>query len=62
VRIDDILTKDGIDTDFMSWLWKENRQTYTLIMFGHIELITQDLINKWEKKQRGKPNGKTRCY
>ena len=35
------------NTDFMSWLWKEDRQTYTLIMFGHIELITQDIIDKY---------------
>lgn len=45
---DDIVTKDVIDTDFMRWLWKEDRQTYALIMFGHIELITQELIDKYK--------------
>lgn len=50
MNINDIVTKDGIDTNFMSWLWKEDRQTYTLIMFGHIELITQELIDKYNAK------------
>ena len=48
MRIDDIVTKDGIDRDFMSWLWAEDRKIYTLIMFGHIELITQELIDKYK--------------
>ena len=44
----DIVTKDGIDAEFMSWLWDKDRQTYTLIMFGHMELITDELIKEYE--------------
>ena len=44
---EDIVTKDGIDASFMSWLWNKDRQKYTLIMFGHLELITDELINEY---------------
>ena len=47
MTIDDIVTKDGIDKKFMSWLWNKDRQKYTLILLGHIELITNDLVKEY---------------
>lgn len=49
MTVADIVTKDGIDADFMHWLWNKDRKTYTLILFGHIELITDDLIEQYAK-------------
>lgn len=54
MTIKDIVTKDGIDRDFMSWLWDRDRKTYTLIMFGHIELITQEIIDKYKTENSDK--------
>lgn len=51
MTIDDIVTKDGIDKKFMSWLWNKDRQKYTYILFGHIELITNDLIKKFVESE-----------
>jgi hypothetical protein len=51
MTIDDIVTKDGIDKNFMRWLWNKDRQKYTLILFGHIELITNDLIKKFVESE-----------
>ena len=51
MTIDDIVTKDGIDKKFMSWLWNKDRQKYTLILFGHIELITNDLIKEFVESE-----------
>ena len=42
-----IITSEGIDADFMSWLWNKDRETYTFIMFGHLELITDELISEY---------------
>ena len=50
MTIDDIVTKDGIDKKFMSWLWNKGRQKYALILFGHLELITDELINQYESE------------
>lgn len=38
-----------IDKNFMSWLWETDRRTYTLILFGHVELITDELVRKYEE-------------
>ena len=51
MTIDDIITKDGINKKFMSWLWSTDRQKYVLISFGHIELITNDLIKKFAESE-----------
>ena len=51
MTIDDIVTKDGIDEKFMNWLWKKDRQKYTLIVLGRIELITNDLIKKFAESE-----------
>lgn len=51
MTIDDIVTKDGINKKFMDWLWNKDRQKYTLILFGHIELITDDLIKKFVESE-----------
>jgi hypothetical protein len=52
MTIDDIVTKDGIDKNFMRWLWNKDRQKYTLILFfGHIELITNDLIKEFVESE-----------
>ena len=47
MSIDDIVTKDGIDKKFMNWLWNKDRQKYTYILFGHLELITDDLVKEY---------------
>ena len=47
MTVEDIVTKEGIDASFMSWLWNKDRQKYTLIMFGHLELITDDLVEEY---------------
>lgn len=52
MTITDIVTKDGIDADFMHWLWNIDRKTYTLILLGHIELITDDLIEQYAKERQ----------
>ena len=51
MKIDDIITKDGINKKFMSWLWSTDRQKYVHILFGHIELITNDLIKKFAESE-----------
>ena len=51
MTIDDVLTNDGIDKNFMSWLWNKDRQKYALIVLGHIELITNDLIKKFVESE-----------
>lgn len=51
MTIDNIVTKDGIDKKFMSWLWNTDRQKHTLILFGHIELITNDLIKEFVESE-----------
>jgi hypothetical protein len=51
MTIDDVVTKDGIDEKFMSWLWDKNRQKYALIVLGHIELITNDLIKEFVESE-----------
>ena len=51
MTIDDIVTKDGIDKKFMSWLWNKDRQKYTLILFGHLELITDDLVKEYTESE-----------
>ena len=33
--------------NFMRWLWNNYRETYTLIMLGHTELITKELMDKY---------------
>lgn len=47
MTIDDIVTKDGIDEKFMNWLWDKYRQKYVYILFGHLELITDDLVKEY---------------
>ena len=49
----DIVTSEGIDADFMSWLWNKDRQRYTLIMLGHLELITDDLVKEYFRESEG---------
>ena len=49
---EDIVTEEGIDAHFMSWLWNKDRQKYTLIMLGHLELITEQLVREFV--ERGK--------
>jgi len=51
MTIDDIVTKDGIDKEFMSWLWNKDRKKHTYILFGHIELITNDLIKEFVESE-----------
>ena len=51
MTIDDVITKNGIDEKFMNWLWDKDRQMYTYILFGHIELITNDLIKKFVESE-----------
>jgi hypothetical protein len=51
MAIDDIITKDGINKKFMSWLWNTDRQKYVYISFGHIEFITNDLIKKFAESE-----------
>lgn len=43
----DIVTSEGIDADFMHWLWNKDREKYTLIMLGHLELITEQLVREF---------------
>lgn len=47
MKKEDIVTKEGIDASFMSWLWNKDRQKYTLIMLGHLELITEQLVREF---------------
>ena len=49
--ITEILTKEGIEEDFMSWLWNTDRPIYTLILLGHTELITEELVEKYNKAE-----------
>lgn len=51
MRVDDIVTTEGIDARFMSWLWNRDREKYTLIMFGHLELITDDLVKDFAESE-----------
>ena len=51
MTINDVLTSDGIDKNFMRWLWNKDRQKLTLILFGHIELITNDLIKEFVESE-----------
>ena len=51
MTIGEIVTKDGIDKKFMNWLWNKDRQKYTYILFGHIELITNDLIKEFVESE-----------
>lgn len=51
MKPDDIISKEGIDAEFMSWLWNKDRGKYTLIMFGHLELITDDLVREFEESE-----------
>ena len=44
---EDIVTEKGIDVHFMSWLWNKDRHTYTLIILGHLELITEQLVREF---------------
>lgn len=44
---EDIVTEEGIDARFMSWLWNKDRQKYTLITLGHLELITEQLVREF---------------
>ena len=48
---EEIVTKEGIDADFMHWLWNTDRQTYALILLGHIELITEKLVGNYNKAE-----------
>ena len=43
----DVLTKEGIDAEFMHWLWYADRRAYTLIILGHTELITDKLVQEF---------------
>ena len=62
MKINDIVTKDGINADFVHWLWGKDRETYALILFGHIELITDDLIKEYEAdKERENETYKRNC-
>lgn len=47
MTVEDIVTEEGIDANFMSWLWNKDRQKYTLIMLGHLELITEQLVKEF---------------
>ena len=47
MTMNDIITPQGIDKGFMDWLWNKDRQTFTLIMFGHLELITEELVKEY---------------
>ena len=47
MTVEDIVTEEGIDADFMSWLWNKDQQKYTLIMLGHLELITEQLVSEF---------------
>ena len=58
MTIDDIVTKDSIDKKFMSWLWNTDRQKYTYILFGHLELITDDLIKEFMENEVEDANNK----
>ena len=51
MTINDVLTSDGIDKNFMRWLWNKDRQKYALIVLGHIELITNDLIKEFVESE-----------
>lgn len=51
MTINDIVINDGIDKKFMSWLWNKDRQKYTYILFGHIELITDDLVKDFAESE-----------
>lgn len=51
ITIDDVLTSDGINKNFMSWLWNKDRQKYAFIMLGHLELITDELIKQYEESE-----------
>lgn len=49
---DDILTReDVINSGFMSWLWNRDREKYSFIMFGHLELITDELLAEWKESE-----------
>ena len=45
--------KSKIDdfTNFMRWLWNNDRESYTLIMLGHTELITKELMDKYKAER-----------
>ena len=60
MTIDDIVTKDGIDEKFMSWLWNKERQKYTYILFGHLELITNDLVKEYIESEVDNGNDEQR--
>lgn len=50
--------------EFMEWLWETDKQTYTLILFGHIELIEkkQEEYDKYiadKEKEKKKDEGRT---
>ena len=42
---------------FRHWLWENHRDIIGLIMFGHVELITEEMANEyieWCKTDEGK--------
>ena len=42
---------------FSHWLWENYRDIYGLVLFGHIELVTNDMWNsygEWCKTDDGK--------
>lgn len=34
--------------DFRKFMWEKHRDTYTLILLGHLELITDELVKEFE--------------
>jgi len=57
-----------IDKEFCSWLFKYHREELALILLGHVELVTDEMLDEYEEycKQNGieydtegEANGKT---
>lgn len=53
-----------LSREFWEWLWETDKQTYTLILFGHIELIEkkQEEYKQYiadKEKEKEKNEGRT---
>ena len=44
-----------IDKEFQSWLFKYHREELALILLGHVELVTDEMLDEYENycKQNG---------
>ena len=49
MSMSDIIKPDGVDEDFMSWLFSLNRRTFAIVKLGHVEYITQELVDQYNK-------------